>query len=71
MIIQVPKTCFQSSNPTCIDLTLTNNKELFKNTDIINVRISDNHSLIAAALKSQPFKGNAKTRPYQVFILLT
>ena len=63
--------CFQSSSPTCIDLTLKNNKELFKKTDVIEVRISDNQNLIVAALKSQPFKGNAKSRPYQVFILLT
>ena len=27
-------TCFQSSNPTCIDLILTNKKEFFKNTDV-------------------------------------
>ena len=26
-----PPTCFQFSKPTCIDLILTNNKELFKN----------------------------------------
>ena len=45
-------TCFQSSNPTCIDLILTNKKEFFKNTDIIEAGISDHHSLIVTALKS-------------------
>ena len=30
-------TCFQSSNPTCIDLILTNKKQIFKNTDVIEV----------------------------------
>ena len=46
-------TWFQSSNPTCIDLILTNTKELFKNTDTIEVGIFDHHSLIVTALKSQ------------------
>ena len=45
--------CFESSNPTCIDLTLTDKKELFKNTDVIEVGISDHHSLIVTASKSQ------------------
>ena len=27
-------TCFESSNPTYIDLIVTNKKELFKNTDV-------------------------------------
>ena len=27
-------TCFQSSNPTCIDLILKNKKEFIKNTDV-------------------------------------
>ena len=55
-------TCFQSSNPTCIDLILTNKKEFFKNTDFIEVGISDHHSLIVIALKSLLLKGNAKTK---------
>ena len=46
--------CIESSNPTCIDLTLTDKKELFENTDVIEVGISDHHSLIATASKSQP-----------------
>ena len=47
-------TCFQSLNPTCINLVLTNKKELFKNTDVI-----------VSALKSQLLKGNAKTKLHQ------
>ena len=58
-------TCFQSSNPTCIDLILTNKKEFFKNTDVIEVGISDHHSLIVTALKSLLLKGNAKTKLYR------
>ena len=45
------RTCFQSSNPTYIDLTSTNKKELFKTTDVTEVGISHYHSLIVTALK--------------------
>ena len=58
-------TCFQSSNPTCIDLVLTNKKDFFKNTGVIEVGISDHHSLILTALKSLLLKGNAKTKLYR------
>ena len=37
-------TCFQSSNPRCIDLILTNKKELFKNNDVFEVGVSDHYS---------------------------
>ena len=30
-------TCFQSSNPTCMDLILTNQKEFFNNADLIEI----------------------------------
>ena len=32
-------TCFQSKNPSCIDLILTNKKDRFKNTDVLEVGI--------------------------------
>ena len=51
-------TCFQSSNPTCIDLILTSKKVFFKSTDVIEVGISDYHSLIVTVSKSQLLKGN-------------
>ena len=57
-------TWYQSSNPTCIDLILTNKKESFKNTDVTGVVISDHHSLIVTDLKSLLI-GNAKTKLYQ------
>ena len=57
-------TCFYSSNSTCIDLISTNKKEFFKNTDVIEVGISDHRSLIVTALKSLLLKGNAKTKLY-------
>ena len=58
-------TCFQCSNPTCIDLILTKKKEFFKNTDVIEVGIFDHHSLIVTAWKSVLLKGNAKTKLYR------
>ena len=58
-------TCFQSSNPTCIDRILKNKKEFFKNTDAIEVGIFDHCSLIVTALKSLLLKGNAKTKLYR------
>ena len=57
-------TCFQSKNPNCIDLILANIKDLFKNSNGSEVGISDHHSLIITALKSQLVKGNAKTKLY-------
>ena len=58
-------TCFQSSNPRCIDLIFINKKELFKNNDVFEVGISDHHSFSVTALKSQLLKGNAKTKLYR------
>ena len=57
--------CFQSKNPSCIDLILTNNKDLFKYSNVLEVGISDHHSLIITALKSQLVKGNEKTKLYR------
>ena len=58
-------TCFQSSNPTCIDLILTSKKEFVKKTDVIEIGISNNHILIVTALKSLLLKANAKTKLYR------
>ena len=63
--------CFQSSNPTCIDHILTNKKDFFKNTEVIEVGISDHHSLIETALESLLLKGNAKTSFIGIIALLT
>ena len=58
-------TCFQSANPTCIDLILTNKKSLFKNSNVLEVGISDHHSFITTALRTQLIKGNAKMKMYR------
>ena len=55
-------TCFQSAKPNCIDLILTNKKELFKNSNVLEVGISDHHSFIVTALKTQLIKGNTKMK---------
>ena len=43
-------------------------KDLFKNSNVLEVGISDHHSLINAALKSQLVKGNKKTKLYRDYI---
>ena len=58
-------TCLQSKNPSYIDLILTNKEDLFKNSNVLEVGISDHHSLIITALKSQLVKGNAKIKLYR------
>ena len=42
ILIKVP-TCFQSTNPTFIDLILTNKKNFFKNSNVLEVGISDHY----------------------------
>ena len=55
-------TCFQSENPSCIDLILTNTKVLFKHLEAIQVGISDGHNFVIKSVKSQVVKGNGKTK---------
>ena len=61
----INKPCFQSANLTCIDFILTNKKTLFKNSNVLEVGISDHHSFIATALRTQSIKGNAKMKMYR------
>ena len=44
-------TCFHSANSTFTDLILTNQKDLFKNLNILEVGISDHRSFITTAEK--------------------
>ena len=44
---------------------MTNKEELFKNFNVLEVEISDRHSFIITALKSQLVKGNVKTKLYR------
>ena len=62
-------TCFQSDGPSCIDLISTNKKEFFKNSNVLEVGISDHHCLIVTALRSQLVKGKAKTKLHRDYNL--
>ena len=44
-------TCFKSENLSCIDLILTNKKELLKHSEVTQVEISYHHSFIVTSLK--------------------
>ena len=50
-MVRVP-TCFKSSNPTCIDLILTNGKGSLKSTATAETRLSDFHVMILTAIRS-------------------
>ena len=56
-------TCFQSINPTCIELILTNQEDLFRNSNTCEVGISDHHHLVSTMLNKKSFE-----RQYQNFI---
>ena len=58
-------TCFQSKIPNCVDLILTNKKDLFKNFSVLELGISDHHSFIITTLKSKLGKRNTKTKSYR------
>ena len=49
-------TCFQSSNPSCIDLVLGNQKYMYKLSQTFETGISDHHNLISTVAKSGSFK---------------
>ena len=51
-------TSFQSSKPTCIDLILTNKKELLKSSKTFEAGISDHHLLTLTSMRIQFIKGN-------------
>ena len=50
-------TCFQSINPTCIDLILTNKPNLSKLPPNFETYLSDHHKLISTIMKSGSLKG--------------
>ena len=66
-LIKFP-TCFKSStNPSCIDLILTNRNNCFQNSTVIETGLSDFHSLIATVLKSTFRKKPPKILKYRDF----
>ena len=59
---------FQFTNPTCIDLTLTNQEDLFSNFETCEVGITDHHHHLASTIlnkKKKKSKGNDKTLFYR------
>ena len=58
-------TCFQSTNPTCIDLILTNQEDLFSNSNTCEVGISDHHHLVSTMLNKKISKCCTKTLFYR------
>ena len=49
-------TCLQSINTMCIDLILTNQDDLFSNSNTCEVGISDHHHLVSTMLSKKNFK---------------
>ena len=61
-------TCFKSvSNPSCIDLILTNQKFSFKNTSILETGISDFHRMVLTITKSTFEKGKPTIISYRSY----
>ena len=56
--------CFQSSHPNCIEIILTNKKEILKNSYVLAAGISDHQSFIVTAFKGQLIKENANIKFY-------
>ena len=60
-------TRFQSSNPSCIDLVLTNQKNMYKLSNTFETGISDHHKLISTVAKSGSFKGRPREKIYRSY----
>ena len=59
-------TCFKNlSNPSCIDLFLTNWKGYFKNTIVTESSISDFHKMIITIMKSKMLRCKPKVISYR------
>ena len=58
-------TCFQSTNPTCIDLILANQEDLFSNSSTHKKGISDHRHLVSTMLNKKKLKGSTKTLFYR------
>ena len=58
---------FQFTNPTCIDLTLTNQEDLFSNFETCEVGITDHHHHLASTILNKK-KKNRKVMTKHYFI---
>ena len=60
-------TCFQSNNPSQIDLILTNQKSMYKFSNTFETGLSDHHKLISTISKSNSFKGAPRIKVYRSY----
>ena len=58
-------TCFKGKNPTCIDLILTKQRQLFMKSRTFITGISDFHALTTSIMKLTYTKGNLKIKFYR------
>ena len=58
-------TCLKGKNPTCIDLILTNQKQLFMKSRTFITGILDFHALATSIMKPTSVKGNSKIKCYR------
>ena len=64
-LYRVP-TCFKNlSNPSCIDLFLTNRQKGFQKTHAIETGISDFHKMVVTVMKTHYKKQKAETIQYR------
>ena len=64
-------TSFWSSNPSCIDLILIDQKNGYKLSNTFETEISDHHKLISTVAKSRSFNGWSREKIYRTIDLLT
>ena len=60
-------TCFQSNNPSQIDLILTNQKSMHKFSNTFETGLCDHHKLISTISKSGSFKGTPQIKVYRSY----
>jgi hypothetical protein len=66
-LIKTP-TCFKSdSNPSCIDLILTNRNNCFQNSSTMETGLSDFHHLVFTVLKTTFKKKPPKIIKYRIY----
>ena len=61
------ETCFQSSNPSCIDVILTKQKNKYKLSNTFETGISDQYKLILTVAKSGSFKSRPREKIYRSY----
>ena len=60
------KTCFKSiSNPTCVDLLISNKEKCFKSASTIDTGLSDFHKMVLVVLKKKFERAKPKVISYR------